>query len=140
MTKAYDWPWVEAKVSRDARDWQDCSALPIPQASKYIASEQKRREVIYDCAVLAVEREVENASGLFTDCATMQNRLLQVFGEFAATALDLPEEAIELITSDFVVLGAEFARQARRFDGSLSMEGIFQACRNAWTPFRDLPI
>lgn len=133
MTEAYDWPWVEVQVSRIAEDWRGCAALPLPQVPQYTLSEQKRRETIYDRAALTVEREVRKASRTFIDGATLQNRVIQVFGEFAATALDLPDEAVELITGDFVSLGAKFARQARRFDGSLSMENIFQACRNAWT-------
>jgi hypothetical protein len=133
MAPTYDWPWVETQVSRASEAWGHCSILPLPGVPKYNPAEQRRRETIYDRALLAVERETPKKPGATTDRATLQNRLIQVFGEFAATALDLPGDAIDLITRDFVSLGAEFARQARRFDHFLPMNEIFQACRNAWT-------
>ncbi len=132
MAPTYDWPWVGTQVSRISEAWRECSGLPLPCAPQISLHEQRRRESIYDRAVLAVERETTKKLGA-VDRAGLQNRLIKVFGEFAATALDLPDDAIELITSDFVALGAEFARRARRFDSRLSMEDIFQACRNAWT-------
>ncbi|HEV2133034.1 MAG TPA: hypothetical protein VGR47_02105 [Terracidiphilus sp.] len=133
MTPTYDWPWVETQVSRTSEAWRECSALPLPCAPQFTRDEQRRREAIYDRAVVAVERETAKMPGTAPDRAAVQNRLIKVFGNFAATALDLPGDAIDLITRDFVSLGADFARQARRFDRSLSMEDIFQACRNAWT-------
>lgn len=133
MAPTFDWPWVEGQVFRAAGAWQECSALPLPVAERYKPSEQRRREAVYDSAILAVQRETGEKPSTTRDRKALQERLIHVFGAFAATALDLPHEAIELITGDFVALGAEFARQARRFDRRLSMEEIFQACRNAWT-------
>ena len=130
MAPTYNWPWVEAQVRRVADDWQHCSALPLPNVRRYEACEQTRREVIYDHAVLAMEREIRRKPA---DRATFEKRAVSVFGAFAATALDLPHEAIDLITSDFVALAADFARQARRFDRNLGMDDTLQACRNAWT-------
>lgn len=133
MFTSYDWPWVEAQVCRVSEDWRNCSGLPLPHLAQYTPGEQKRREAIYDDAAFAVEREARNRSKAAPDRAALQKRVVSVFGAFAATALDLPDEAIGLITNDFVALGAEFARQARRFDRDLPMNDIFQACRNAWT-------
>lgn len=133
MTPTYDWPWVEAQVCRAAEDWRQCIDIPLPQMMRYSAREQKRREAIYDDAALAVEREIKKKPCTAEDRSALQKRAVSVFGDFAATALDLPDDAIDLITGDFVALGAEFARQARRFDRTLSMEEILQACRNAWT-------
>jgi hypothetical protein len=101
--------------------------------TRYPAFEQKRRENIYDNAALTVEREIQKKPHTEENRAALQKRVVSVFGAFAATALDLPDDAVDLITGDFVALGAEFARQARRFDRTLCMQDIFQACRNAWT-------
>src|SRR6185312_99691 len=38
-----------------------------------------------------------------------------------------------LLTDDFLPVGTTLARWARRFDETLSMADIIQACRNAWT-------
>jgi hypothetical protein len=111
MPEVFDWRWVETQVCRVAEDWRQCSALPLPP----------------------VERETRKKPCTAADRAALQKRMVAIFGAFAATALDLPEDAIDLITNDYVGLGADFARQARRFDRSLGMQDIFQACRNAWT-------
>lgn len=107
--------------------------MPLPPGPSYDLREQQRRETIYDSAVGTVEREAKRRPQSTADQAAMQDRLTAVFGRFAVTALDLPDEAVELITRDFVGLGADFAREARRFDPTLTMEDILQACRNAWT-------
>jgi hypothetical protein len=133
MLPFFDWRWVEAQVCRISEEWRQCSFLPLPCAARFSSEEQKRRESIYDDARFAVERELRNRVRTAADRAALQQRVAGVFGKFAATALDLPSDAIDLITGDFVALGADFARQARRFDSTLGMQDIFQACRNAWT-------
>ena len=40
---------------------------------------------------------------------------------------------VDLLTNDFLPVGTKLARWARRFDPTLSMADITQACRNAWT-------
>jgi hypothetical protein len=47
--------------------------------------------------------------------------------------LDLQREAVQFLADDFLPAGTRLARWARRFDARLSMDDIFQACRNAWT-------
>jgi hypothetical protein len=127
------WSWVQEQVTRTSQAWEECSALRLPAGPSYDAGEQRQRESIYDHAVDAVEREARRRPRTPGDRAAVQARLTKVFGRFAATALDLPEDAVDLITRDFVDLGAEFARQARCFDPRLAMDETFQACRNAWT-------
>jgi hypothetical protein len=62
-----------------------------------------------------------------------QARITAAFARFSATALGLEPDAIGLLTQDFLPIGTKLARWARRFDPSLSMADIVQACRNAWT-------
>jgi hypothetical protein len=62
-----------------------------------------------------------------------QNRIVASFARFSATALDLDEKTIKLLTDDFLPVGTRLARWARQFDPSLGMADIIQACRNAWT-------
>lgn len=133
MSEISSWPWVQAQVARIARAWQECARLPLPAAQRYVLNEQRQCESIYDHAVDAVEQEARRRPRTQAERAAMEDRLTCIFGAFAATALDLPNDAVELITGDFVALGAQFARRSRRFDPSLGMEEILQACRNAWT-------
>ncbi|MGC1968734.1 MAG: hypothetical protein WA673_19895, partial [Candidatus Acidiferrales bacterium] len=68
-----------------------------------------------------------------TELLETQDRIVASFARFSAIALDLDGETIELLTNDFMPVGTTLARWARRFDASLSMTDIIQACRNAWT-------
>jgi hypothetical protein len=133
MEQTYNWPWVTTQVARVVRAWEACTRMPLPPGPAYEVREQKRREAIYDSAVEKVEREAKRRPCSSADQIAMQDRLTAVFGRFAVTALDLSDDAVELITKDFVGLGADFAREARRVDPKLAMEDILQACRNAWT-------
>jgi hypothetical protein len=59
--------------------------------------------------------------------------MLAAFARFSASALGLEKEAVTLLTDGFLPAGKIFARLARRFDPTLSMADIVQACRSAWT-------
>ncbi|MGB7134968.1 MAG: hypothetical protein WBD46_06750, partial [Acidobacteriaceae bacterium] len=101
---------------------------------------QRERERAYDAARDEVEREAKRArrgamrewrSGFQRGDA--QAKITATFARFAATALDLDEGAIALLTEDFLPVGTGLARWARQFDPGLSMADIIQAARNAWT-------
>jgi hypothetical protein len=62
-----------------------------------------------------------------------QDRVVASFARFSANALGLDAEATGMLTDGFMPVGVSLARWARRFDPSLSMAGIIQAARNAWT-------
>ena len=89
------------------------------------------REHAYDRALRDVQR-LTRASAR-TAAAETEARLIAAFAHFAAHALDLGPEAIDLLTRSFLPVGTELARWAHRFDPTLPSAGIIQACRNAWT-------
>lgn len=141
MDSLYSWPWVEAQVARTMEAWRACASgcgpARMPQARRFTQEEQRERERVYDEALAEVEREarrvrrgsVQSRSGR----EGAQQRITEAFAQFAATALDLPADAVALLTDDFLPVGTGLARWARQFDPGLSMADIIQACRNAWT-------
>ena len=133
MQQLYSWPWVEAQVAQTVEVWSGSAVPSIPDGPRYDAQEQQKREKAYDEALRAVEREVKKAPRTKVERFGTQDRILTSFARFSATALDLEDEAIQLLTSDFLPVGAKLARWARQFDAGLSMADIIQACRNAWT-------
>ena len=139
MHRLYDWPWVEAQSAETASLWLDCANHPAPAAPVYGPREQRKRERAYDEALRTVEREMKraprsrDASRKRDAHLATQTRVTAAFARFATQALDLSEEAIDLLTQDFLPAGTKLARWARRFDPALSMPDIVQACRNAWT-------
>jgi|SRR5580658_2360275 len=133
MSEAFNCGWVDEQVERTSAVWRACAGLPLPAATRYTPRDQRRRESEYDRAMHAVEREADAVKNTRAGRLAAQDRILAVFSEFATLALSLPADAVDLITGIFLPAGAEFTRQSRSFDSSLTMPSIIQACRNAWT-------
>ena len=133
MRQRYSWSWVEAQVAQTIDVWKSSVAPSALGGPRYGPKEQQRREKAYDRELLAVEREAKKAPRTRAERLAAQDRIIKSFARFSATALDIEDEAVALLTNDFLPVGARLARWARRFDASLSMEDIIQACRNAWT-------
>jgi hypothetical protein len=140
-------PWLRPHVARTIELW-NASAAQKPLASpQFTLAEQRKREKAYDEGIQSVEKELKTAprtraARLATQhrsprrrvfVAGVEDRLTAVFGRFATTALGLEDDAVHLITHDFLPAGTELARWAQRFDPSMSKTDIVQACRNAWT-------
>src|ERR1019366_6441257 len=151
MQQAYSWQWVEAQVAQTIEVWHGSASQPARAGPQYCLKQQREREQAYDAALREVEREARTAprTRAFTPTFTpaskdrspgtpierlaSQDRITASFARFAAAALDLKGEAIQLLTADFLPVGTKLARWARQFDPTLSMPDIVQACRNAWT-------
>jgi hypothetical protein len=133
MQPLYSGPWVEAQVAQTIAVWESGAARPAQDGLRYSANEQQKRENAYDQGLLAVERELKRFPRTKQDRLNTQDRIVAAFARFSATAMDLDEETVQLLTNDFLPVGTRLARWARRFDPSLSMPDIIQACRNAWT-------
>jgi hypothetical protein len=95
--------------------------------SRYSTREQKQREKAYDRALDEVRRTCRQRR------PDAEARLTNCFAGFAAEALDLGPNAVDLLNHGFLPVGMQLARWARRFDPSLSHADITQAARNAWT-------
>jgi hypothetical protein len=154
-------PWVDAHVARSIGLWNRCTARHLPPAPQYDNSEQRRREKAYDEGVRAVDRELKTAPRTHRERlgtkdrgpreqvfgrgvedrgyrrqaaeAGVEDRIIAAFGRFATMALGLEDDAVHIITDEFLPVGTELARWARRFDPGLQKADIVQACRNAWT-------
>jgi hypothetical protein len=135
MDGLYNWAWVEARVAETSEAWNQCASDRLPEAPSFSVGEQRKREKAYDEGRNAVERELKRARGHRTAAGRLetQRRVTAMFARFSAAALDLNDDAIDLLTHDFLPAGTRLGRWARQFDPELSMPDIIQACRNAWT-------
>ena len=133
MDELYNWAWIEAEAAQTAAAWEASASGQTPEGQRYSASEQRRREKAYDAGLEAVESEAKRIRGAKNRGGNARERIVAVFAQFCALALDLEPEAIALLTQDFLPAGTQLAQWARRFDPELSMADIIQACRNAWT-------
>lgn len=124
--ETYNWAWVETKAAETAEIWRKSAGISAPSAPRYRPDEQQAREEAYDEALVEVEQELRRLP-------LNKERMVASFSRFSAKALGLDAEAIDLLTKGFIPVGTSLAQWARRFDPSLSMSGIIQAARNAWT-------
>ncbi|HEV2620203.1 MAG TPA: hypothetical protein VGU23_09735, partial [Acidobacteriaceae bacterium] len=130
MQEVYSWGWVEAQAARTIDLWHECAGRMVHSGPGYCAEEQQRREKEYDRALRSVEREVKQAPRTQMGRRGAQRRMTSSFARFSALALNLEDDAIHLLTDDFLPVGTALARWARRFDARLSMAEIVQASRN----------
>ncbi len=133
MSELYSAPWVEAQVASTIDVWNACVASTAQSGTEYCQKEQVQREKAYDEALMSVEQEVKTAPRTRSERIATQGRITAAFGRFAATALGLEREAVHLLMHDFLPVGTQLARWAKRFDPALEMSDVLQACRNAWT-------
>jgi hypothetical protein len=124
---------VQAQVARSIELWNGSATPSALGGPWYSPEEQQARESAYDRELRAVEREAKSAPRTRAERLAAQDRIVESFGRFSGVALDLNDEAIVLLTKDFLPAGTELARWSRQFDPGLSMADIVQGCRNAWT-------
>lgn len=135
MNQRYNWAWIESQAADTIDLWNRSASRQLPEAKHYTVAEQQQREKAYDEALQTVERELKRARKFPSPAGrrSTQDRITAAFAQFSAAALGLDDDAIHLLTGDFLPAGTKLARWARRFDPTLSMPDIIQACRNAWT-------
>jgi len=133
MPQSFNWSCFESRVTETVRLWHASLKQPPRPGRRYTLQEQRRSENAYDDALRSVEREAWHAPRTARDRLTSQQRVIAAFAGFSTSALDLDPAATDLLTRDFLPVGAALARWARHFDPNLTMEDITQACRNAWT-------
>ena len=133
MRRIHSWRWVQEQVARANESWNCCPTQSSLTGPTYSAGEQQKREQAYDEALQAAEREAKRAPRSRAQRLGAQDRITAAFARFSAVALGLEDEAIQLLTNDFLPVGTKLAQWARRFDPALAMPEIVQACRNAWT-------
>jgi hypothetical protein len=133
MEVQYNWSWVTRQVAQSIEAWESCALRPALTARRFTPQEQQKREDAYEDGLRAVEQEAKRTPRTRTERLRAQSRIVAVFPRFASIALGLDDDAIQLLTDSFVPAGTKVARWARRFDTTLSMPDIIQACRNAWT-------
>jgi hypothetical protein len=133
MQPRYNWQWIEAQTAQAIEVWHDSVSPRLGAGPRFTRSEQRLREKAYDEGMRAVEREVRRTPRSQPERIATQERITAAFARFAATALGLEAEAVHLLTHDFLPVGTQLGRWARRFDPDLGRADILQACRNAWT-------
>jgi hypothetical protein len=133
MGRSYSWSWVQAQVAQSIAIWQDCRRPSELSGPHFGPAEQQTREDAYDEELQVVEQEIKRSPRSKAERQAVQDRTIASFARFSVSALGLEKEAVQLLTNDFLPVGVRLGRWARRFDPSLSMADIIQACRNAWT-------
>jgi hypothetical protein len=133
MPQADSMPWIREHVERSIARWHGSAGQKAPAAANFSRAEQRQREAAYDQGIRAVEDEVKKRPLTHAERLAIQEKVIASFGRFATSALGLENDAVRMITDEFIPVGVEFARWTRRFDPSMGKTEIVQGCRNAWT-------
>lgn len=123
--------WLADQTHETASLWHASAGKWTHPSPTLTVRAQRARERAYDRALREVQRLARGSSRIAPE--QTESRLTAAFARFAAHALDLGPDAIDLLTNSFLPVGTELARWAHRFDPALPNAGIVQACRNAWT-------
>jgi len=120
-------------VAQSSELWNGCASGSLPSIPRFATQEQRKREKAYDEGLRCVEREARRVPQNRAERTLVCQRIVDTFPPFAAIALGLEPEAIELLTGSFLPVGTELARWARSFDTAITVPETIQACRNVWT-------
>jgi hypothetical protein len=126
--------FVAELMARFTRLWWDCS-VDFPTLDKHFSRrEQLTKEQQIERGLNELMRDLKHQARNGTGQQADYVRITTTCEAFAKSALDLEERHLDLIRSyGFLEVAAEFARQARRFDTSLTDADLFQASRNVWS-------
>ncbi len=114
--------------------WRECPASLPGFDRSFTAAQQAEREARMDQFLKSLEGELHHPPATRGERLAMHARLTAAFAEFGRTALNLEDRHLQmLLAGGFSSIGTAMARQARRFDPTVSVADIFQASRNAWT-------
>jgi len=121
-------------VQEALAEWEECVVcLPAFQET-FTVTEQAAREARLDEFLKSVEGELRHPPRSKSGRKALRERVTLAFECFAKAGLDLEDKHLGLLLNGgFSAMGTQMAREARRFDPSISPADIFQATRNAWT-------
>lgn len=105
-----------------------------PNWGKRIALAEKReREVCVESFFQAMKKLNQETLTLYTDSGVLDGFVLLQLRQLFQNAFSYHHDEIDLMFStDMMRSTKAFIKQARRFDPTLSLESVFQACRNVW--------
>ena len=107
--------------------WNNSSSVFPKLDTAYSLLQKKAREKKFEAFLRSIK-------GCLSDCEMGSSHpLFTHIRNFLKECLDYSDEQLNIILSDEMVdTTLQFVRKARQFDSKLSLEEIFQACRNVW--------
>src|SRR5438105_11615625 len=121
-------------VEESIAAWHGSSTQFPGLGGQYNEDEQQERERLFDLAIEVGQAELQRQPRTKAERRAAYGRLVSLAARLASAALDLDDPYFEfLLRDEFSKVGKDLAAGARRFDASVSLSDILQACRNAWT-------
>jgi hypothetical protein len=134
MRLTEDCPVKTSFIEESIAAWYGSSKEIAPLGRQYSEHEQQEREKFFDRALEIAESELKTQPETRSERKEVYGRLMSEVARLASLALDLDDPCLEFLLRDkFSKIGKNLASSARRFDTSVSLSDILQACRNAWT-------
>jgi hypothetical protein len=114
--------------------WHQCPETAPLSGRTFSEEDQIAREARLERFLLVIQSEVRSLPRNRAERQASLDRITAAFTEFGEAALGLEARHFDvMLGGGLSSIGSRLARQARRFDPSVSTADIFQANRNAWT-------
>ena len=126
--------------------WWESETYTAPLGPAYTANEQGHNEASLAHFQEDMIAEMQHPPRTRDEVAALQQRVSVAAAAVATLVLGLEERHLQVVTANgFPQAVIDFAREARRFDPTVSAADVFQASRNAWTMYGmqlllDLPV
>jgi hypothetical protein len=135
MGLTHERPATTSFVDESIAAWHACNSRELPPLGRrYSEDEQQECETLFDRALRIIETELHSLPETGSEGTEVYGRLASAAARLALCALDLDDPYVQsLLRDEFSKIGKDLACNARRFDASVSLNDILQACRNAWT-------
>ncbi len=135
-TERKEWSYAgwDDLVQEALAEWDECPVCLPPFPETFTVAEQTAREARLEEFLKSIEADLRHPPRSQSGRNALRERVTLAFERFAKAGLDLKDEHLGLLLNGgFSAIGTQMAREARRFDPSISRADIFQATRNAWT-------
>ncbi|MBC8390739.1 MAG: hypothetical protein H8E13_22150 [Actinobacteria bacterium] len=113
--------------------WLECSTQIPPLGVKYSYKDKLSREIQLEEFLQKVKKGQGERTKLKRNNSSYAKVIFPAIRTLLKSAFNFEDNHLDIILSDsYIEATKKFIRTGRRFDPNLSMEDIFQACRNVW--------
>lgn len=124
---------TEKYIEKFSTLWLECSTQIPPLGAIYSYKDKLSREIRLEEFLQKVKKGQGERTKLKVNNSSYAKAIFPAIRTLLKSAFNFEDNHLDIILSDsYTETTKKFIKTGHRFDPSLSMEDIFQACRNVW--------